>query len=205
MKIPTPQQARWLSYISEFNCSIQAIPGVNTIVVDALSRPIPAVSPHFDEILALLASTTPNECSPRDKRLLGSRTTRKNSESGPEKESRPCVKNTQKLHSRNMGQRASHSRNTGHRVLHSRNTGHRVLHPLKHRTRDERVLHPLKHRTRDERVLHPATQETRVAPATQENACCDLQHRRTRVRILTLEHRMARTCGVRRHGFYPIA
>lgn len=39
MKNPTPQQARWLSFISEFNCTIHYIAGGENVVADNLSRP----------------------------------------------------------------------------------------------------------------------------------------------------------------------
>ncbi len=51
MKNPTPQQARWLSYISEFNCSIHHVAGADNVVADSLSR-INAISSDFDTTLA---------------------------------------------------------------------------------------------------------------------------------------------------------
>lgn len=39
MKSPTPQQSRWLSYISEFSCTIEHVAGEDNIVADSLSRP----------------------------------------------------------------------------------------------------------------------------------------------------------------------
>lgn len=50
---PTPQQSRWLSYISEFGCPIEHVSGADNVVADALSRfPICAITPAFDEQLA---------------------------------------------------------------------------------------------------------------------------------------------------------
>lgn len=50
---PTPQQTRWLSYISEFGAPIQHVSGADNVVADALSRTVcGAVSAHFDEELA---------------------------------------------------------------------------------------------------------------------------------------------------------
>lgn len=52
MKKPTPQQSRWLSYISEFNCTIHHIKGAENIVADTLSRSIRTISADFDADLA---------------------------------------------------------------------------------------------------------------------------------------------------------
>jgi cleavage and polyadenylation specificity factor subunit 1 len=51
MKNPTPQQRRWLSYISEFNATIEHIAGKDNIVADALSR-VAAITTMDYETLA---------------------------------------------------------------------------------------------------------------------------------------------------------
>jgi cleavage and polyadenylation specificity factor subunit 1 len=40
MKKPTPQQRRWISYLSEFHCTIQFIAGRDNVVADTLSRSV---------------------------------------------------------------------------------------------------------------------------------------------------------------------
>lgn len=52
MKSPTPQQQRWLSYISEFNCSITHVAGSDNIVADSLSRSIGAIRLDCESDLA---------------------------------------------------------------------------------------------------------------------------------------------------------
>jgi cleavage and polyadenylation specificity factor subunit 1 len=43
MKKPTPQQRRWISYLSEFHCTIVHIAGRDNVVADTLSRNICAI------------------------------------------------------------------------------------------------------------------------------------------------------------------
>jgi hypothetical protein len=52
MKAPTPQQTRWLSYISEFNCEIVHVAGADNVVADTLSRSVAAITANFNEALA---------------------------------------------------------------------------------------------------------------------------------------------------------
>ena len=47
-KSPTPQQSRWLSYISEFDCKIVSIAGSDTIIADLMSRQVNAIAACFD-------------------------------------------------------------------------------------------------------------------------------------------------------------
>lgn len=51
MKSPTPQQTRWLSYISEFDCSIEHLAGAQNVVADTFSRSVNAITAvSFDDI-----------------------------------------------------------------------------------------------------------------------------------------------------------
>ncbi|MEM7469106.1 MAG: reverse transcriptase domain-containing protein, partial [Pseudomonadota bacterium] len=56
MKSPTPQQTRWLSYISEFDCTIEHVAGADNIVADLLSRSVSAISSASSDELADLQS-----------------------------------------------------------------------------------------------------------------------------------------------------
>lgn len=52
MTAPSPQQSRWLSFISEFACKVEYLAGSDNVVADALSRPACGISVIFDENFA---------------------------------------------------------------------------------------------------------------------------------------------------------